>query len=1369
MAGPDFLQMLFGDQYDPSLPPSAPKPPGYWAAQAVRGGPMTTLGIAPGMIGSGLEAVNENVAMRAQSLLGQIAAGHLPGDILERMAGTDVIPTTASPFGLIDTLTQRNIGRLGQAAKDVKPPFWGDPQVAKQAVSGKYGDVGVAEELAANMSADPTLPFSFGPKLAGRLAGPTGEAISKAVDYPGKKLMEGIGVTAKGAQSLMEKTPLGKAAFSQAPESMAAERISVLEDIGTNLPEFMHPWNEKIETIGRYSIPTYRSGAQNIRQASKDVAQKFELAEHRVWNPVDPVQSLINFANLIAIRNTHQQRMAKLQNDLMRTVDPGDVEGMATVRGAYQAWYDTTLRALDAFEQATPKPAIPRGGSATPAPPAGSGAIHQAINQGIADFHKQIESTRKLVDTVRKDVQAGNYDPDAGASYISDLYHERNQAIVESMKKFYSNASSVLGTTGDARLSEQFAEMGQRLTGLETEAVGGQLGLGIIPTNKRKVFDETAGIFVPNIEKAIGDRMRLVEHLKKGMTETRPIDPQTNLPWDLGGLWRLIGEYGVPIPALGEATGDDLLKAITQLSTTGGMRLEEVRSIARILDKWKSQGDLLQSRPWDLAMGPTERGLVESLSGGNTLFKQPGVGQQIAQGMGLLHRYQREKFIATPSYAITNFIGGGLVNLFHEPQAAKAAMDNFGEMLPRYQYGVKNPGRINNLDLLPPDLGAEYRAWGDTAPPRELVSSFVAANLEAVGNTKLAAERIHPALRFGYNLATAPLDPVNIATGGVGALGYAAGMTALEVPLHKLIRNFAQVSEAALRLGLAQQEIRKTLTSRLPTFMDEIQDVLVMNPRQKKDVNMVSIPRPGEVVPPGIDIPENIPPQPGGPPNPPVRVDGYTDILPTRDMLQPFVGRVSEAGIHFSPQDVLKWGNEVGMDVDDAKNLALKWADHLDAAKQSGVDLANKRHIKYTHYNKAEKVIDTFVPFSRWAIHMLPNYMELVGSAPGTVMLMSTLNHITREEAEKAGLPNSYKRAAEAGKLGEFLAETVYGRPGGAAYVDPSRVLNPYAAAVSGGAGSRFSDSPVEALAQMSPLKPYPTIALLGQLLGGAVGTYAPAAAGLLPMDRETPLPSFSRYAPAAGVIPGMGGPELWQSLVKQLPFMEPYNYREADIQKRLGEMAVTGTGYPDHPVYQAARATPTHPLRQQARVEQDSERGLEQFLGLVFPFGVQLTRPEELKAAAARTNLPQGRRDTPERIQKYEEALDANPWASAHLGAQGSDLATHAQYVFNVFRNPAVLFPDANPAVAERLSRDLANYDAAPSTDSKNSIKSVNPLVGFALQRRAMFIQNDPVAGAYIQWRQTVHPEQRAEGENALLPQFIQWYLQRESKQVKK
>ena len=301
----------------------------------------------------------------------------------------------------------------------------------------------------------------------------------------------------------------------------------------------------------------------------------------------------------------------------------------------------------------------------------------------------------------------------------------------------------------------------------------------------------------------------------------------------------------------------------------------------------------------------------------------------------------------------------------------------------------------------------------------------------------------------------------------------------------------------------------------------------------------------------------------------------------------------------------------------------------------------------------------------------------------------------------------------------------------------------------------------------MSPFRPYPLVGLAGQTAAGALETFVPPTKQFLPTGRETTLPNFSRWSPVTGAFPGAGGPELWQSAFKGMTkgFMDPYSYRTADIQKRLGEMAVTETGYPDHPLYMAARSNPSSELNRQATREVDRERGLEALAGLIFPFGIQYVRPEELKVRAAKRELPQGMRETKEKQEKFEKALDQHPWAAAHLGAEGTDLRTRAQKVFNMFRNPAVLFPDADPKVAERMSRDLMAYDAAPTMKAKASIKIGNPLVGLALQKRSLRMQEDEMSQAYMEWRQDVHPQKRVEGEEAMLNSFLDWYLQRGGK----
>lgn len=1359
--------------YDPNLPPSTPRPPGYWASEALRSGPLSVFpGIPLGMLGSGLEAFNENVAMRGGSLLGQ-ATSNLPQEWLEGMAQKEF-----DPGHPMESLVARNIGRLGQAARDVNPPPWGDPQVFKESVKGKYGDVGVLEEIAANMSTDPSLPFSFGPKAGATLMGKVGEVGSKAMNLPFEAAMAGLGKMGGLAHKGLEKLPGGL--MEQAPESVAAELITSLEDIGSNLPQWVQrTMRSPLSTVGRFKYPTFGRGTRmNTRGASEEVAKEFDEVEQMVAAKVgtDPLGALGDFGTLIANKSAHFERMGKLQNDLAqfeqlaREGDPHAAEASVYTQGALRSWYDQTKRQLEAVKQSIQKTETPEGFVPTP--------FHQAmqnmVRQGMNEWHNELAATRNIVNDIRRNRAGGHIDAESADVLISEVYHDRNAALVDAMKKWYSSVGEYLHDyeslpqSADDLLKQQFAEFGPRLSGLEMEAVGGPFGMAGLETSARKTMDRAGEPFLKNVNRSIGAQQRLVDLLKDALVAPEVRGNLDN--WDMETIWKYMQDRGMNLGPLGEVSSDDLLKELVKMEKQEGARVGPIRSIVRLLDEWKDQGDLLVSDPWKLAMAPTERALIEGFSGGKTMYKQPGMMDQAKKAISLFHRYQREKMTATPSYLITNLLGGTLMNLFSDPKTAGRALMSAKEMLEKYdsfrdlwKKGGKIPDNFDTLELIPDYFADRFRAWGKQAPFREMISSFISANLDTAGTSKLAAERIHPILRWGYNALTVPLDPMNLTPAGAPAAAALAATGALiEIPVHRMVRRLASASEAGLRMSLGVSEMEKSLTKRFGVFRDDLAEIIRRNPRTRPVLTEYQDMAPEILGPgntPGVIVPNMV--------NTGFKNVEQFPIDPSRRDFRYIIDQVNERGIYFSPNDLFKWGSEIGLDIDDAKDLAQRWANHIDDAAQDGIALANKRHVKYTHYTNLEKFIDAFSPFTRWGIRMVPNFMEIIATAPAFSVTTSRLNAINKEEAEQLGLSPSFKRMANAGKLGDAVAEKMFGRPGGKTFTDPSRVINPYAASVTAGSNARYAENPIEQIAEMSPFRPYPLVGLAGQTAAGALETFVPPTKQLLPTGRETTLPNFSRWSPVTGAFPGAGGPELWQSAFKGLTsgFMDPYSYRTADVQKRLGEMAVTQTGYPDHPLHMAARSQPGSELHRQATREVDRERGMEALAGLIFPFGVQYVRPEELKVRAAKRELPQGMRETPEKQQKFEKALDQHPWAAAHLGAEGTDLRTRAQGVFAMFRNPAVLFPDADPKVAERMSRDLMAYDAAPTTKAKESIKQGNPLVGLALQKRALAIQGDDMATGYIKWRQQVHPQARAEGEEAMIGQFLDWWLKQGGK----
>ena len=168
----------------------------------------------------------------------------------------------------------------------------------------------------------------------------------------------------------------------------------------------------------------------------------------------------------------------------------------------------------------------------------------------------------------------------------------------------------------------------------------------------------------------------------------------------------------------------------------------------------------------------------------------------------------------------------------------------------------------------------------------------------------------------------------------------------------------------------------------------------------------------------------------------------------------------------------------------------------------------------------------------------------------------------------------------------------------------------------------------------------------------------------------------------------------------------------------------------------------------------------MERLLGLLVPAGAQYLRPSELKARAARGQLPRGPLDTPERIKEYTKALRERPWAAAHADVSGREKETQLIFAQAAMRDPTMLFPDADPQVALRLSREIAEYDLV-SAPRKKRLLSQKPLLGFVLRKRHELDTQVPLYRNYRYWRSVIRPGIRQEGEDALRAQFLEWYDQ--------
>lgn len=1379
----DFISMVLGDQYAPGLPDAAPKPAGYWAAEAVRGGPITTAGIPFGMLGSALQAFTENVPMRIGSMAGQaVASLPLSDEQLKWMGEQSPFPFMG-PAGIVSP-TVRWLGGLAQAAREQNPPPWGDPSVFTGAAK-KIG-AGPIEEQLATMGFDPTMLLQFGPNVARGAAkaiglGSTGQNLavrgSELMDLPGKLAMQGAtsavqglgrGVEAGGA-AIGAKFPNAprflREPLKQAPASEAGETMKEVADAILQSPSYFQALDMPLEGAGRYSIPQFPgSWKPDIDAARRNIGRAYQNLENQILSPFSPEETIRNFRAYEAMQMAKSHGQGSLMDSLSRDLSSSDSKEVQEALGAYNAWYDTSMRNIDTLAQmfVRPQPGMNSVPMTMPAivghPVPGGPAVNTDLLRDIVTKYRggQPGIPPGLIDTVLKDVREGvGYlrggpggmplvPPGVLKPAVNDLYAYRNSEIIrltqdaidEIAQNFGIPADKVDELTGMAS-----AEFRDRLNSLRAQAVGGPVGAGFMPSRLRDAMSEVGSIFLPHVQRIQGQRHRLAQELRGALQLNDPSMPDRNLP--LGELWRTLNERlqvagQQPLAPLGTATSDQLMNALSALQTNGLADAGSIRNVANILESWNTRGDLLTGNPLQLALGPTESALERAKSGADALKRDPAWWSQTKSGFQTFRQMMRESWLANPGYLLANVTSALGVNFFESPKAAIDGVQNLQEMMQNYAMGMKSPGLMNDLDLIPKSVANDLKTWGYQAVPTDWsVGGYIANNMQSVNEARTAMERTQWWKRAGFFALTAPVDLVG------AALHTAVGTVAMP-SISRATRNLAQISESAVRMALGHDEMVKYVDNAFHQFARETVDN-VLNGQTFRD----SV-RTGGVGPGTFDTPFT----------PAVR-GGIMAPYP-QPVTAPFLSNLrtwfTTTGPHFSPQQLMDKMVELGVHTDDAMIAGQQWSELLDQGLQAGTALANKRHVDYSKFTNLEAAIDQLAPFTRWAIRMMPNFRDIIAQVPGFIINVQRLNSITSKEAEELGLSDRYKRMISTGSLGKWVSERLFGKPGGQVYIDPARVFMPWTNVQAAAQDAQFAGGPVEAITNLMPWKPYPELQAVAQAGSNIAGSLTPQLQPFLPFSPESPIPTLSRVSPLAGLWGGNTG-EIQQTLQQQLPFNNSFDYRRADIQRKLGENAAVDTGHPDHPLYLAARGLESGPLYEQAAGQIGRERAFENALSLMLPVSVQAVRPEEIAARQAARNLPTGRRETPEKQEAFDQALRANPWVAAHQGVQGSDINSRLQYVFNVMRNPAMLFPSAHPEVATQLAKDLVRYDSLPGGNAQNSAKMSNPLIGAALQARHQFLASYPEGKAYLYWRQQLHPSERQPDEASMMEQFIKWY----------
>lgn len=1303
---PSFLDFLQGlDSYDPTLPPDVPKPPGYWARkQWDESGALSIPGILMGILGSGLQKLTEEVPERIMS------AGQ------SRMPDVPLI----TPDWLKEYRRRLREGEDHTQAASAIPTI---------------------PRLAMTTLADPTTYLGGWVKNVPGVGGKVLQGVERGVNLPGETAIKGLGASVHGVARGADK--LGLNWFKQAPASKAAQAAREVGDITSKSPGILKGIMRPIEDEGQYALPITAKGGVNLPYAINTVNKEYDELEKLIVSD-DPLESTWKMALLQAMKSSTADLRDFLGGVLGKgTLDEHGIPDAEFELGAWQYWFDQTRRRQDTLREELSRP-LPAPFSNRPQTPDEAiglphpqmGEINNLATSTREEWIKVIDQAKQDVNAVRGEVGKGSYTIEEGKGLTNAIYHERDKMLKSSQDQLLNTMRQVLGE--EALGTDASKAFINRLEDFQKQVYDPTGGMGMLSDRERGVYDILKPFLEPEALKVVGDRSRLARLVVAGFKKDKPKS--------ISSAWERMGNMlGEELPMWGEVDSKTLMSVLERAYEKAPHTIDPtaVNKVRTLLDKYHDV-DILMSNPLDIALPKAQMKYEQALPGGRVPKQQVGAWDSLKKWFGISTREAAEGMIYTPGFVymlnpISAIGAAGLHSASLIPQVSKSV----GESLKVMKFGLKRPepGDIGSL----PSLVARFVASTGLRPPRGVdVGQYANANYFVTHQTRLAAEEIHPVARGLIGAITASGDPLT--AGANAAFSVFVGSKSKYNP-RRMMKHSMEAIESAARMTMWQMEATQELQRALPDFLDDMQKYL-STPRTRTTQAPYELTK---AIVPGAPIE-----MPMGVWNKPEVLQDIVEKIRATD------GLISRDAM----QDILE---EAGVVSDDVSHVLKGWTEIQDAASKAGERIANKYQVDYSNFTNIEAFVSKLIPFTRWPTHMAGVMTEAILGSPSTILFLNRLNSLTKEEAEELGLPPKYEDSIPGGKVGQAIASMLLRRDVTPMF-DPSRGI-PFAGYVPDNRETRYSQGPVEGAMDLMPLQPYPHVLLPLQAASAALSKVGPLQP--LVMSPERPLPTLNRYSGfmnllsnlmrgVPGVneaVPRLGGAERGiQELVEALPgdAWRPYSYERAGIQKRIGEMGGEETGFVDHPQYKAAKGREQGDIFQRAKDEYLRTRGLEGGLSTLLPFTTRFAGDTEVSAATARRHLPTGPADTPAKVERLLQAQREAPEASLSGGVSGTQFDTRMAYVQAVKRDPAMLFPDADPSVAATLSKALAGFS---STGNKNRLIE-NPLIAVAYKRMQTFLSQYPEAEAYDYWRQNVHPERRGEGEDALMAQFKEWYL---------
>ena len=1280
------------------------------------------------LLGTGLEGILNLLAWAPEEILslGGGVAQSLPQSYLEQLSTMEgLAPGTQ---GLARMGLQAQTGGPGSIYARTREQFSPLDQLLATSLADPltYVFPGSAP-LKALKATKMAQPFAKG--LGGLIrANEAVEVVGKAaLQVPGKlvgkgaSLLGGItgGATTKAFQHLT----------AEAPKSLALQMGQMLEELTTILPEgFKETLAFKMDRLSPLQPLMTKGGNLDIRGMLKAINNDYNRVERHIQAQPDLIVQIYETFGLTFARQSAARLRSDLAPYLARRLSLLPEDEKLEALAAWQLYYSGQKTIAQSLDDAFQEYGV-LAKQQTPLSPKLAQELQPRVQNTLEQVKTIVEDTSQRVGEYEATMTRMGGLSTADREALNEFYYQRDQQIQQLYLGLTQEITQRLGQSPIAqRLGTEASEkFFSSLEGMGYHAGGGMAGMGFIPQELREATKPSMTLWTKNILKLGADRQRIFNYVKEGLK-----DPQITT-WQQA-TQKLSQLSGI---SLGETPVDTpVLRALLKATPLDQFSADSHRKILNLLGKHPDQ-DILQGDVWELAIPKTQRefqGVLEGMPIGELATNW----SKVARGYKALNQAFRENILVSWAFHLTNFASGIIIMAQHSPAQALQGLKNTAELFYRLGKTLRGPRDVGELAAAP--VRQLLQETGETAPPIGMFGGWVSATYNVLDKVKTVTEQANPLLRAGVGAglmlpASDTETPQGMVQVGAGA---AVGLGAPQ--LVRASRDIARVIEAAMRGAVWVPERRTFLAQEGPGFVQKVQQA-------SRRITT----EPGEM---------------GG-------IVTTTDPAKAAALIQDLQGRAGVYNWTELPQKL----SEAGFHPDDITGLTQDYLNILGKTNKQAMEIVNKIHVNYEKFNNLESILDETIPFTRWPIRMYPHFGEMLAENPAIAIWLGHYTQVTGEDAKRLGLSDTkYRmlmRVPGGGGISGALAKAIFGIAGpesfqqgqnipgqpeaeGGWYFNPLRILAPVEQAIARTArGLEFERGLGGQAREITELlgTPFPALRYPLQIASAKLGQGVPALRGILPYDVNEPFPTVTRFGAFLG-----SGERGTQELIAKAAGVDPYVYERAETQRRLGEMAAEETGRVKHPLYEAAKGTESGPQYRRALQQVRKEQQLEGILNWFFPLGQTYLRPSEQEARAARAKLPEGPYDTPKKIEAYEAALREFPWAQAHVGASGTQRQTALSYAQAFARDPSMLFPDASPTVALRLSEKIQSYENA-SPQMRGEMTKLDPLLSAALQRKALYVQNNPLLLSYYFWRSQIHPKTRVEGEEALQQQFLSWY----------